>query len=326
MTGRDVVVLDAAPSPGGAWQHAWDSLTLFSPSTYSSLPGWMMPPWTDGFPPASHVSEYLARYERRYELGVVRPVVVAAVHRSSAGLRRYRVETDAGSLHADVVISATGTWSQPFWPTVPGQRDFAGRQLHTADYRSPEPFAGQHVLVVGGGNSGAQLLAEISTVATTTWVTEHEPRFLADDVDGRVLFGVATARAAALARGEDDPGGVASLGDIVMVPSVRAARDRGALVARSPIHRLTPTGVRWSDGTEQRADAIVWCTGFRPALSHLAPLHPRRDGAHPAVSGTELVGAAGVHLTGYGDWTGPASATLIGAGRSARGLVASLDL
>lgn len=317
----DYVILDANNSPGGAWQHGWDSLRLFSPSEYSSLPGRPMPPWREGFPPAKHVGDYLTDYEQRYDLPVHRPVTVSAVRRAKDAPRRYRVDTSAGAVHADAVISATGTWTRPFWPTYPGQRDFRGRQLHTVDYRSPTQFTGQHVVIVGGGNSAAQLLDEISNVATTTWVTPRPPRFLADHVDGRVLFNVATARATALARGEQDPGGVGGLGDIVMVPSVLEARERGVLQAQPLFQRLTRDAVVWADGRRQRADAVVWCTGFRPALAHLAPLSLTRSDGHPRTDGTKAVGASGVHLLGYGDWTGPASATLIGVGRTARDLV-----
>jgi len=320
----DYVILDAGTAPGGAWQHGWDSLRLFSPSEYSSLSGRPMPTWRDGFPPARHVQDYLTDYEQRYDLPVHRPVTVSAVRRADDGPNRYRLDTDAGTVHADAVISATGTWTRPFWPAYPDQSDFRGRQLHTVDYRSPGVFTGQHVVVVGGGNSAAQLLAEISTVATTTWVTPRPPRLLPDDVDGRVLFDVATARAAALARGEHDGGGVGGLGDVVMVPAVRQARDRGVLHAQPPFERLTHDAVVWADGRRQRADAVIWCTGFRPALSHLAPLGLIRENGHPTTHGTEAVDAPGVHLLGYGDWTGPASATLIGVGRSARAAVEDL--
>jgi putative flavoprotein involved in K+ transport len=320
----DYVIVDASTLPGGAWQHGWDSLRLFSPSEYSSLPGRPMPPWRDGFPPASHVRHYLTDYEQRYDLPIHRPVSVTAVRRAEAGPRRYCLDTDAGTVHADAVISATGTWRRPFWPTYTGQRAFGGRQLHTVDYRGPDSFVERHVIVVGGGNSAAQLLAEISTVTTTTWVTRRPPRFLPDDVDGRVLFDVATARAAALSRGEQDGGGVGGLGDIVMVPPVRQARDRGVLRAQPPFQRLTHDAVAWADGRQQRADAVVWCTGFRPALAHLAPLHLTRNQGHPVTHGTAVVDAPGVHLVGYGDWTGAASATLIGVGRTARDAVNEL--
>ena len=322
VPGRDFVILDAEERPGGAWQHMWDGLRLFSPATYSSLPGWMMPPWDDatwGFPPRDHVVDYLRRYEQRYELNVRRPHPATAVTREDSG-DRLLVAAEGAGLSARFVVSATGTWTQPFWPTYPGAGDFTGRQLHAAQYRRPEEFAGQRVVVVGGGNSGAQVLAEVSTVADTTWVTTRPPRFLPDEVDGRALFAAATARIQALRQGHQHAG-VGGLGDVVMVASVRDARDRGDLQAEPMFSRLTSTGVAWPDGTTLAADAVIWCTGFRPALRHLRPLHLRDERGQVSVegaSGTRADAEPRLFLVGYGDWTGPASATLLGVGRSAR--------
>ncbi|MET9830918.1 ArsO family NAD(P)H-dependent flavin-containing monooxygenase [Streptomyces sp. NPDC006385] len=315
--GVDFVVLDAQAEPGGAWQHTWDSLHLFSPAAYSSLPGRLMPvqPGQE-CPDAAHVVAYLRDYEKRYELDVRRPVRVLGVHRDGELLR---VDTDSGIWRARAVISATGTWWRPFLPAVPGRGVFGGQHLHTAEYRRPRDFAGRRVIVVGGGNSGAQIAADLAyDTELLTWVTTRPPRFLADDIDGRALFDVATARRRALDAGRADTGGVASLGDIVAVPPVREARDRGLLKASPMFTRLVPGGVEWSDGTRAEADAIIWCTGFRPALSHLAPLGLRGRRGRIATSGTAVVDEPRLHLLGYGDWTGPASATLIGVGRPAR--------
>ncbi len=82
--------------------------------------------------------------------------------------------------------------------------------------------------------------------------------------------------------------------------------------------RLTHKGVQWADGTHANADTVIWCTGFRPALTHLAPLRLRDHQGHIAVHGTRAADEPRLHLLGYGDWTGPASATLIGASRPAR--------
>ncbi|MFM9558295.1 ArsO family NAD(P)H-dependent flavin-containing monooxygenase [Streptomyces caniscabiei] len=314
--GLDFVVLDAQATAGGAWQHTWDSLHLFSPATYSSLPGRLMPAQTgQEYPDAQHVVEYLADYEKRYELPVERPVRVLGVHRDGGLLR---VETDSGAWRARAVISATGTWWRPFLPAVPGRGAFGGRQLHTIEYRSPQDFAGRRVIVVGGGNSGAQIAADLAYDTELSWVTQRPPRYLADDIDGRALFDAATARRHALDQGHTDTGGVASLGDIVAVPPVREARDRGLLKARSMFTRLVPGGVEWADGTRAETDAVIWCTGFRPALSHLASLQLRGRRGHITTVGTRAVDEPRLHLLGYGDWTGPASATLIGVGRPAR--------
>jgi putative flavoprotein involved in K+ transport len=315
---RDVVVLDASPGAGGAWPQVWPSLRLFSPAELSSLPGRLMPPWTrdDGYPPASHVAAYLSDYEDRYALQVRHGERVSAVHDDGAG--RLLVESGSTTWRAQAVVSATGTWGRPFVPRYPGAEDFTGRQLHTVGYDGPASFTGQRVLVVGGGNSGAQVVADLALSTRTTWVTQRPPRFLPDDVDGRVLFDVATARRQALDAGRPDTGGVGGLGDVVVVPAVRAARAAGLLAARRPFSHLTSTGVVWPDGRTEDVDAVIWCTGFRPDLGHLAPLGLRRgDGTVPTI-GTRAVADARVHLVGYGDWTGPASATLIGVGRTAR--------
>jgi putative flavoprotein involved in K+ transport len=320
--GEDFVILDAAAQPGGAWAQMWPTLRTFSPTQYSSLPGWMMPPWTgdSGYPLADHVVEYLTHYEKRYELDVRRSVSVGSVSRGDD--KHLVVHTGDGDWLAEQVVSATGTWSRPNVATYPGS--FAGRQLHTADYRRTSDFIDQRVLIVGGGNSAAQILAEISLVAETTWVTLRSPRFLPDDVDGRALFEIATRRHRARQLGEPDTGGAAGLGDIVMVDSVREARDRDVLHAREPFARLVDHGVRWHDGTESSFDTIIWCTGFRPQLSHLSALGLRGpDGLIPT-DGSQAIKEPRLQLIGYGDWTGPASATLIGAGRTARDLVANL--
>jgi putative flavoprotein involved in K+ transport len=330
VPGRDFVVMDAADRPGGAWPRTWDGLRLFSPAGFSSLPGWMMPPWDDvtrGYPPRDHVVDYLTRYEQRYDLQVLRPHRVSSVTRADDDPSgRLLVSAPGLVLAARAVVSATGTWERPFWPVYPGATAYAGRQLHAAGYRTPADFAGQRVVVVGGGNSAAQVLAEVSMVAETTWVTLREPRFLPDDVDGRVLFATARARSAALEQGREHSG-VAGLGDIVMVAAVKDARERGALRARPMFTHLTAGGVAWADGTELGCDAVIWCTGFRPALRHLRPLGLPAERGRVRVggpSGTMALDEPRLHLVGYGDWTGPASATLAGVGPSAKAAALAL--
>jgi putative flavoprotein involved in K+ transport len=320
-TSLSYVLVDAEEAPGGAWRHGWPSLRLFSPAQVSSLSGWPMPPVHDGFPARDHVIDYLARYEARYQIPVVRPVWVDAVERTRAGLR---ARSGDRWWDARAVVSATGTWRAPFVPPYPAREEFAGTQLHSAAYVGPDPFTGQRVLVVGGGNSGAQILAEVSAVAETVWVTEQPPRFLPDGVDGGVLFQWASERWKAQQEGRTASVPDGGLSDIVMVPSVVEARSRGVLVAREPFDRFIASGVRWADGASADVDAVIWCTGFRPALSHLEALGIVSEG-RVRVSGTRAVDEARLWLVGYGEWTGYASATLIGVGRTARGTVDQID-
>jgi glycine/D-amino acid oxidase-like deaminating enzyme len=315
-TGLSFGILDAEDGPGGAWRHTWRSLRLFSPAAWSSLPGWPMEGGENTYPGRDDVLDYLARYEARYDLPVRRPVTVRSVDHAEDGL--LRVATDRGDWTARMVVSATGTWRRPFIPDYPGQEVFRGVQVHSSAYEAPEPFTGQRVLIVGGGNSGAQILAEVSRVAETTWVTEKPPVFLPDDVDGRVLFHRATARIKALQEGREPEMPTGGLGDVVMVPPVVEARGRGILHAVGPFARFTPAGIVWRDGTESEVDAVIWCTGFRSALDHVANLGIVGPGGTVELDGTRSVREPALWFVGYGGWSGPASATLIGVGRSAR--------
>ena len=182
---QDFVVLDGDEGPGGAWRHRWPSLTVGTTHRVHDLPGLHFPGRGEE-PAAEAVPAYFAEYERRFALPVHRPVRVTAVRRDGDGLR---IETSAGDWTARAVVNATGTWTRPFVPHHPGQERFGGRQLHTVDYRSAAEFAGQSVVVVGGGASAVQLLAEISEVAAaTTWVTRRPPMWREgpfDEADGR---------------------------------------------------------------------------------------------------------------------------------------------
>ena len=317
-SGLSHALLDAHPEPGGAWRHGWPSLRLFSPARWSSLPGWLMPGGEADYPSRDDVVAYLTEYERRYALPVERPVTVHAIR---AGDDALELDTSAGPRRARAVVSATGTWAAPVIPELPGQREFGGDLRHSAAYDGPERYRDRRVVVVGAGNSGAQIVVDLlGTAREVTWATLAPPRFLPDDVDGRYLFEQATIRWKAQQEGRPAPP-ARSLGDVVMVPPVREARDAGRLGYRDMFVAFTTDGVRWPNGETSDVDAVVWATGFRPALAHLAPLLVVDARGRVALQGTRSVVEPRLWLVGYGDWTGFASATLIGVGRTARATV-----
>ena len=280
-----------------------------------------MPGGVEKYPTRDEVVGYLADYEKRFKLPIRRPVRVEGVYREEG---RTAVKMGRVRLPVRAVVSATGTWQRPYVPAYPGRGAFLGEQTHSAHYGHPEPYAGKRVLIIGGGNSGAQALAEVSRVAETSWVTLKEPTFLPDDVDGRVLFERATRRYHSMQEGgEEEP--VRGLGDIVMVPPVKEARDRGALESVRPFKSFTEEGVVWSDGAEEPIDVVIWCTGFRPSLEHLEPLGIIGNDGRVETDGTRSALERRLWLVGYGDWTGYASATLVGVGRTARSTVEEIE-
>ncbi|MFJ5610264.1 NAD(P)-binding domain-containing protein [Streptomyces sp. NPDC093221] len=312
-SGTDFVVLDHSPGAGGAWQFRWPSLTYGKAHRVHELPGMPLGDADPDRPSAEVVGEYFARYEREFDLDVRRPVDVTAVREGVAG--RLRVETDAGVWSTRTLINATGTWDRPFLPYYPGQETFLGRQLHTAEYRGSAEFAGKHVLVVGGGTSAVQLLMELAEVARTTWLTRRPPVFHSAPFDqewGRSAVALVEDR---VRRGLP-PQSVVSVTGLAATDAIRDAQVRGVLRPEPVFDRITPHGVAWSDGRTLDADVILWATGFRAALDHLAPLKLREPGGGVRLDGTRVVKDPRIHLVGYGP-----SASTIGANRAGRSAV-----
>lgn len=314
---RDFVVLDHAPRPGGAWQFRWPSLTYGKVHGMHALPGKELTGADPARPSSEVIGGYFADYEETFDLRVHRPVEVSAVREGEGG--RLRVETSEGVYAARALINATGTWDRPFWPRYPGQETFRGRQLHTARYPGPEAFAGRRVIVVGGGASGTQHLMEIAEVAAeTTWVTRREPVYREGpfgEVEGRAAVALVEDR---VRRGLP-PQSVVSVTGLPLNDAIRSARERGVLDRLPMFDRITPTGAAWDDGRTVEADVILWATGFRAAIDHLAPLRLREPGGGIRLEGTRAVRDERVHLVGYGP-----SASTIGANRAGRAAVAEI--
>lgn len=313
---RDFVVLDHAPRPGGAWQFRWPTLTYSRVHGMHSLPGLELTD-ADGTRPSSDViGEYFDAYEHAFDLRVRRPVDVHAVREGEGG--RLLVETSAGVWATRALISATGTWDRPFWPRYRGQETFRGRQLHTANYSGPEEFEGQRVVVVGGGTSGVQHLLEIApSAARTTWVTRRPPAFR-EGPFGEDQGRAAVARVDERVRQGLPPQSVVSVTGLPMTEAVRQGLADGTLHRRPMFDRITEDGVAWDDGARVDADMILWATGFRASIDHLAP-RLREPGGGIQVDGTRVVRDPRIHLVGYGP-----SASTIGANRAGRAAVRAI--
>jgi thioredoxin reductase len=319
---RGFVVLDRSPQAGGAWQFRWPSLKLSTVNRIHDLPGMRFSEAVDTnateVEASVAVPQYFAAYEKAFDLPVYRPVKVTVV--CDRG-ERLRIETDQGSFSARGVVNATGTWETAYVPEYPGADRFKGRQLHTKDYRTSGEFAGKHVIVVGGGISAIQLLDEVSRVTTTTWVTRRPPEFRAGPFTedrGRAAVALVEDR---VRRGLP-PNSVVSVTGLPMTPAVEDMRARGVLNRLPMFSEILEDGVRWPDGTVVRADVILWCTGFRSSLDHLAPVMLREPGGGITMTGklaTQVAKDPRVHLVGYGP-----SASTIGSNRAGAAAVREL--
>ena len=318
--GTDFVVLDRGPGPGGAWQHRWESLRLGSAHRVNDLPGMaelgLSFDTADRTLPAREVvADYYRRYEEHYDLQVVRPVTVTEVHDRIDGVEVVLADGEGEQrVTAPLLVNATGTWGAPFRPYYPGVETFRGRQLHTVDYTTAEEFRDQSVVVVGGGTSAIGFVLELEGVARdVVWVARRPIEFLEEQELNIEAGASAVALQDAAAREGRALPSVVSTTRVPRTRRMQAAVDRGVLVARPMFSSIEPEGVRLPDGYLHPADAIIWATGFRPELRHLAPLRLREKAGGITVGNGASWRNSRVFFAGYGP-----TASTVGANRAGR--------
>lgn len=320
-TDRNILILDKNEECGGSWIHAWNTLQLFSPAEYNVLPGWRMPKTDAEFPKKTDIINYLCTYEKRYNFPIERGVTVESTFNNG---KHFELDTSQGIFKTKTIISATGTHETPYIPYIDGFSDFKGRQLHSAEYRNSAEFTGKNVLIIGEGNSGAQIIADLYKTANCFWGVKDTPKFLPPDVDGRVLFNSATQIYENKKAGVNKPVSN-NLGNIVRLPKVKEAEIEGAYENYFKIKRFVNNGVVKSDGTKQSIDVVIWCTGFNYNTGHLKPVVEVDKKGKIQLEENQSLDVEGLWLVGYGNWTGFASATIIGVGRTAKSIVKQCD-
>ncbi|WP_126972925.1 NAD(P)-binding domain-containing protein [Gynurincola endophyticus] len=321
--GRDFVILDEAPQPGGAWQFRWPSLTLTTVNKIHDLPGMSFKETLgnnakDEVQASVAVPHYYDLYEKKFGIKVYRPLKVEKVFLQD---ERFYVDTPEVLFSCLGIINATGTWENPYIPDYPGADLFEGEQLHTKDFKTATYFKNKHVIVVGGGISAIQLLDQISKETTTTWVTRRAPVFREgpfDDMAGHDAVAMVEERV----RKGLVPLSVVSVTGLPVTPAIEAMKKNGVLNRLPMFKEITRNGVKWEDGREEKADVILWNTGFKSSLQHLDAVLPREKEGGIVMSGrlaTMVAKEPRIHLVGYGP-----SASTIGANRAGRAAVKEL--
>ncbi|EGD57129.1 monooxygenase [Gordonia neofelifaecis NRRL B-59395] len=316
--GVDFEILDANPTPGGAWSHRWDALTFSLVNGVYDLPGARLTGADPDEPAREVIKRYYGGYEAERDLRVARPWRVTAVEPLDDPQWRFLVHAQhpSGSTRTyrtSAVISGTGTWDRPYVPWYPGR--FAGRQLTTRDFPEPGDFAGQRVLVVGGGISAVEFVVLLDEAgAQPIWSTRTPPRWRDTPFDTDWGLAVENSVAARTRAGLRPLRVVAATG-LPRTPRFEPAIAKGVLTSRGPIARLSDDRVEFADGTTEPVDVIIWATGFRASLGHFAPLGIREStgGVLMADDDVSVRRVPGLFLVGYGR-----SASTLGATRAGR--------
>ena len=326
--GRSFTILDAAAQAGGSWPHYYNSLRLFSPARFSSLPGLPFPGDPERYPTRDEVIAYLRQYAEYFQLPIVTNAFVAQIARDS---ELFTVQTDDGrAFQARSLIAATGSFHRPYLPQLPGQDTFRGSVLHAFAYRDPAPFQSQRVVVVGAGNSAVQIATELAQVARVTLATREPVRFVNQrpyrrDIHFWWWLTRFDTRPLDSAIGRWLNGLVDGKGPRVLDTGIyRAGLAAGKPDRRPMFASFTNSGITWNDGSAEGVDTLIFATGYRPNLAYLAPLGAldaqgqawQRDGVSLTVPGLYFVGISNQRTF--------ASATLRGVGPDAAALVRDL--
>lgn len=315
------LVLEAAERLAGSWPRHYDSLRLFSPARHAALPGLPFPGDPERYPTRDEVAAYLEAYAGYFHFPVRTGVEVTQVLPTGSD---FRVLTGDGLVfQTRAVVAATGTYRKPFMPAVPGHPNFPGKVLHALDYRRPDPFRGQRVVVVGAGNSAVQIAAELAQVARVSLAVRGRVQWVPQRPLGRDVHDWITWL------GVDQwPLGV--FGRLpsprsVFDPGVyRAAFRQGRLDQRPMFRRFTPDGVIWATGEEEAVDSVIFATGYRANLEFLRGTGALDNRGEPLQRLGQSLTVPGLGYVGLSGQRAYASATLRGADRDAQLVVEHL--
>ncbi|MGW4070540.1 flavin-containing monooxygenase [Nocardia grenadensis] len=322
--GLNTAILEATGEATGSWPHYYDSLTLFSPARYSTLPGRRFPGDPDRYPHRDEVIDYLRSYAAGLDTEIHTSTPVESV--TPFGSEGFTINTGPGAVFtAPRVIAATGSFGSPFLPALPGRDEFAGRVLHAGEYRTPAEFAGQQVVVAGAGNSAVQIAAELAEHAQVVLASRAPVKFVPQRPLGRDVhfwFTVTGFDAAPLGR---------IVQDAPTQPVFDKGRYRAALAAGKPPRReiftaFVPEGVVWPDGTRTPVDAVIFATGYRPHLPYLTGTGALAETGIPRQRQGLSLTHPGLGFLGLEWQRTPSSNSLRGVGRDAAYLARRLRL
>ena len=289
------IILDQADAVGAAWRRHYDRLHLHTPRAHSSLPGMALPAAYGRYPSRAQFVAYLESYAERFDLRPIFGTQVEAVRRE---VDSWRVEAGAHSASARIVVVATGWADFPFRPSWPGMDAYDGAIVHSSLYRNAAPYAGKRVLVVGFGNSGAEIALDLCEGGAAVTLSVRSPqRILPRELLGLPILDFAIAQRFLPPRVADAMnapvlrlaiGSIESLGmrkaakgplqmiaedghvpviDVGAVAKIRA----GHIAVRGDIERFARDGVVFADTGAERFDAVILATGYRPDLRRLLP-------------------------------------------------------
>lgn len=315
--GLRFLILDEQAAPGGNWRNYYDSLQLFSPAEYSALPGRPFPGLPDSYPTRDQVVAYLEEYAAHYLLPIRQGVQVTQVRSCPRGFEVQSAEGECFSTKS--VIVASGGFSRPYVPDIPGLGVFEGRVLHSSQYRNTESFLDQRVVVVGAANSAVQIAYELAHVAMATLATREKIRFLPQrmlSIDFHTWLKWTGLEKTRWLSDQGTP--------VLDQGKYRRAIQSGLLHRKPMFVRVTNDGVVWADGQQEAVDSLIFATGFLPNTPFLDGLPVQDQHGQLLQQNGVAQTVSGLFFIGLPRQRNFASATLRGVGADAEHILPHL--
>ena len=257
--GRRSTILEASEAPASAWRARWDSLRLFTSARYDGLPGREFPGDPDHYPGRDEVVSYLTDYARDFELPVELGTRVRSISSAEYG---YLVQLDDRTYESERVVVATGPFQIPRTPAFAGRLDREIVQLHSSAYRTPEAIPEGPVLVVGGGNTGFQIAAELAGTREVHLAIGSRQTPLPQRIFGRDLFRYLEATGLIRKTTASRIGRRLAGRDTLIGSSPRALRRQHGVQLHPRAVQAAGTRVSFSDSTSLDVRSVIWATGF----------------------------------------------------------------
>lgn len=326
--GLPLVILDANQRVGDTWRQRWDSLRLFTPRRYSSLPGRRFPGLASSYPTKDEMADFLEDYARRFDLPVRTGVRVDRLQRRGDG---YVLTCGAERMKAATVILATGAYQTPWAPDFAAQLSEDVSQWHSRDYRNPAQLRPGPVLVVGAGNSGAEIALDIGRHGHRTFLSGRpvgqETPFRPGSLPDRVLTPLAWFVFSRVLTVRTPVG--RKLRRTFRTRGTPLVRVRPKDLAASGVERVPRTaGVRdgspvLADGRVVEVSNVIWCTGFRPDFDWV-DLPILDDAGHVVHQRGVVSSAPGLYVVGQFFLYSLTSSLVGGVGRDAANIAAHI--
>lgn len=319
--GLHFLVLEANENVGGSWPRYYDSLKLFSPARYSSLPGLKFPGDPKRYPLRDEVIEYLRDYTRKFKLPIMVNQRVKSIVKNKEG---FKITTMTGdTFQTRTIINATGSFHSPFKPLISGQEIFQGQIHHSSEYQKPDPFMNQRVLVVGRGNSAVQIAVELSEISKTSLAVLLPVQLTKQKIGGQdlhfwiKLIGFDSFPFWRFGKKVPSPGSVIDL------DQYKERLAEGKPDQQPMFTSFYTNGVIWPDGKKEPVDTVIYATGYRPHLPYLQEIEALDSKGMPLhKAGISIV--PGLFYVGLEGQRSFASATLRGVGPDAKFVVKKL--